>query len=98
MLYCLDAKTGESAWPTDKADKTRRGECGTIVNAGPVLIALSSDAHLVVLEPTSAECKELANYKVSGEEGLRGPWTYPIVPGKRIFIKDRDTVTLWMIE
>jgi len=97
-FYCVDAKTGESLWPADKADTTERGECGTILDAGPVLLALSSDAQLIVLEPSGKEYKELAKYKVSDKAGNDGPWAYPIIAGNRVFVKDKDTLTLWTIE
>jgi outer membrane protein assembly factor BamB len=94
-FYCVDAKSGTSLWPADTA---QRGECGTILDAGPVLVALSSDGQLVVLQPSGMECKELATYKVSERTGVEGPWTCPIIAGNRIFVKDRDTLTLWTIE
>jgi outer membrane protein assembly factor BamB len=97
-FFCKDAKTGDSLWPADKADTTQRGECGNILDAGSVLFASSSDGYLVVLEPSSKECKELAKYKVSERSGLEGPWALPIIAGKRIFVKDKDTLTLWTIE
>jgi outer membrane protein assembly factor BamB len=97
-FFCMDAKTGESLWPADKADKTQRGECGHVLDAGPVLLATSSDGQLVVLEPNSKECKELAKYKVSDKVGLEGPWACPIVAGNRVFVRDREALTLWTID
>jgi outer membrane protein assembly factor BamB len=97
-FYCVDAKSGAPLWPADKADTTQRSECGTIIDAGPVLMALGSDGQLVVLEPTGKEFKQVAAYKVSEGTGLEGPWAYPIIAGNRVFVKDRDTLTLWTIE
>jgi hypothetical protein len=42
----------------------------------------------------SSEYKELASYKVAEN----GTYAYPIISGKRVFIKDKDAVTLWVIE
>ena len=97
-FFCRDAKTGESLWPADKADKTKHGDCGHVLDAGPVLLAISNDGQLVVLEPSSKECKELAKYKVSDNAGLEGPWACPIVAGNRVFVKDRESLTLWTID
>jgi hypothetical protein len=37
---------------------------------------------------------ELAHYKVSDRE----IWAHPVVAGKSIFIRDKESVTLWVIE
>ena len=67
---------------------------GSIVDAGSVLVALTPSAQLVVFEPNGKEYKQLASYKVA--DG--GTHAYPVLSGNRIFIKDRDSVTLWTVE
>ena len=49
---------------------------------------------LTVFEPSKEKLNRLASYKVA--EGKT--YAYPIIAGKRIFIKDGDSVTLWAIE
>jgi outer membrane protein assembly factor BamB len=93
-FFCMDAKTGDVLW----TDKAKRGDCGNILNAGSVLVALTSDSYLIVFEPSNKEFKELARYKVSDKEGLAGPWSCPILAGNRLFVKDRDSLALWTIE
>jgi outer membrane protein assembly factor BamB len=66
---------------------------GAIVDAGQVLIALTPSGTLVVLEPSDKEARPLANYKVGAQTHA-----YPIASGNRIFIKDRDSVTLWTVD
>lgn len=70
------------------------GGYGSVVDAGSVLFALTPSAQLVVFEPTDKEFKQLASYKVADRE----THAYPIVTGNRIYVKDRDSVTLWTIE
>ena len=89
-VYAQDAKTGKVLWP----DGASGGECGAILDAGAVLIALSSDGNLVVFKPDKKEFAEVAKYKVADS----GTWAMPVVAGKRIFVKDRDALTLWTIE
>ena len=67
------------------------GGYGSIVDAGAVLAALTPSAQLVFFQPGDKEFKQLASYKVA--EG--GTHAYPVLSGNRIFIKDRDAVTLW---
>jgi len=40
------------------------------------------------------EFKQLASYKVSDNQ----THAYPIASGNRIFIKDKESVTLWVVE
>jgi outer membrane protein assembly factor BamB len=89
-LFCMDAKTGKVLW----TDSAKRGECGTVLDAGNVLVALSSDNDLVVFQPSPMAFKEIARYKVADTPS----WSYPILAGNRVFVKDRDSVALWTIE
>ena len=70
------------------------GGYGSIVDAGSVLLALTPSARLIVFEPSAKEFKQLASYKVADSE----TFAYPIASGSRLFIKDKDSVTLWTVE
>jgi hypothetical protein len=70
------------------------GGYGSIVDAGPVLLALNPSSQLLVLQPGEKEFKQLASYKVADSP----TYAYPVVAGNRIFIKDQDSVTLWTID
>jgi outer membrane protein assembly factor BamB len=93
-LFCMDAKNGDVLW----TDSAKRGECGEILDAGAVLLALTSDCELIAFKPSNKEYAELAKYKVADKAGIDGPWAYPIIAGNRVFVKDKDSLTLWMIE
>src|SRR5439155_14113915 len=54
-FYCMDAKTGEVLW----SDSTKRGPCGTVLDAGSVLLALTSDSELFAIKPGNKEYTEL---------------------------------------
>jgi outer membrane protein assembly factor BamB len=89
-LCCLDAKTGKVLW----ADTTDRGRSAAIVDAGSCLMALAINGELSVYQPGDKGYQELAHYKV-GEPEI---WAHPIVSGKNIYIRDKDSVTLWTME
>jgi outer membrane protein assembly factor BamB len=67
---------------------------GSIVDAGSVLVALTPASQLVVFEPNEKEFKQVASYKVADKP----TYSYPILSGNRIYVKDEETVTLWTID
>jgi hypothetical protein len=89
-FYCMSAKNGDMLW----IDKTRRGQCGAIFDAGPTLLALTSDMDLIAFRPSGKEYEELAKIKVADTP----TWCYPIIAGNRVFVKDQNSVTLWLLQ
>ncbi len=61
--------------------------------AGSVLLALPV-SDLLVIEPSDQKYTELARYKVAQEQ----VYAFPIVAGNRIYVKDKETLALWMLE
>jgi outer membrane protein assembly factor BamB len=89
-IFCMNEQTGDVLW----TDKSPRGECGAILDAGPVLLALTSDSNLLAFKPSKTELTEVAKLKVADTP----TWAYPIIAGNRVFVKDQDSLTLWTLE
>jgi outer membrane protein assembly factor BamB len=89
-IFCMKADSGDVLW----TDPTKRGQCGEIFDAGSVLLALTSDKELLAFKPSDKKYEEVATYKVADSE----TWAYPIIAGNRVFVKDKDSLTLWAIE
>jgi outer membrane protein assembly factor BamB len=83
-IYCLNASTGQTAW----IDNTVNGDFATIVDCGSVIIGLPSTSNLIVFKPESSAYTEIAKYKVS-ETAI---YSYPVVAGNFIYIKDAETL------
>ena len=88
-LFCMNARDGKTLW----ADTTKYGRFGTVIDAGSVLLALPV-SELLVIAPSDAKYTELARYKVAPEQ----VYAYPIVAGNRIYVKDKDSLTLWTLD
>ena len=88
-LYCLNAATGQTAW----IDNAVNSDFATIVDCGSVIIGLPSTANLIVLKPESKAYTEVAKYKVS-ETAV---YTFPIIAGNSIYVKDAETLMLYKI-
>ncbi len=71
-----------------------RGGYGSIVDAGSVLFVLTPSGELNVIEPNGDKLVRLAKYKVA--EGQT--YAFPVINGKRIYIKDGDSVSLYTLE
>ena len=90
-LFCLDAKTGKTAW---SESATRKDSFGSVVDAGPVMLALPSNGELVVYKPSEKQYEELARIPVA-----EGPvYAHPVVSGNRIYVKNLTSLVLWTIE
>lgn len=89
-IYCVQADTGKVLW----TDPTKRGECGEIFDAGSVLLALTSDSELLAFKPSDKKYEQVAKYKVANSP----TWAPPVIAGNRVFVKDKESLTLWTIE
>ncbi len=90
FLYCMNAADGKDAWTTsDKLDRF-----GAVIDGGSCLLALSTNSNLIAYEPSDKEYKELAKIKVSDKQ----IYAHPVVAGKRIFVRDTDSLSLLTTE
>jgi outer membrane protein assembly factor BamB len=87
-LFCINEKDGTTAWTSPVTGK--RG-FGSIVNTGSVLFLLTPAGNLFAFEPSGKGFKQLASYKVADGDTT----AYPVLAGNQIFVKDKDSVTLW---
>jgi len=90
-LFCINAETGKPAWK--ERVRGDRGY-GSVVDAGPVLLALTTNGQLHVFEPTDKQFKQVASYKVAEDDA----YAYPVVAGNRLYIKDLDSLILWTVD
>jgi len=90
FLYCIDARTGQTGW----ADTTNLQNFGAIVDAGSAIVALPSKSDMVVFKPDPKAFTKLAQYKVADTP----TYAHPILSGKRVFIKDAESLTLWTLD
>ena len=91
-LFYLNAQTGKTAW----IDATKRGKGGfaVIPDAGSILLALPSNSELIAFKPSDKEYAELARIKVADAP----TYAHPVVAGNRMYMKDEETLTMWVME
>jgi len=89
--FCLNAKTGQTAWTSDALFD--RGSFGPIVNAGSVLLTLPSSSELIAFAASDKQYTELTRIKVADTP----TYAFPVLAGNRVFVKDQDAVTLWTL-
>jgi outer membrane protein assembly factor BamB len=88
-LFCINASTGQTAWK----DETPLQNFGSLVDAGSVIIVLTSNSNFVVLKPDGQKYNLVTLIKLA-ESGI---YAHPILSGKRIFVKDNESLTLFTI-
>jgi outer membrane protein assembly factor BamB len=89
-FFCLNARTGEAVW----TDTGKHGNFGSVLDAGPAILALPDGGELIAFAPGDKQFEELAHWKVSETK----TYAHPVIAGNRIFVKDQDTLTLWTLE
>jgi len=89
-FFCIDAKTGKTAW----TDAVKRGGYGGILDAGSIILALTSKSELAVFQATDKAYTQVAQIKLSETP----TYASPIASGKRVFVKDEDKLTMWSVE
>jgi len=89
QYFTLDVKSGKTVW----VGQPRQAENAAIVRAGSVVFSLEDDAELMVGRVGANGFQELKRYTVANA----ATWAQPVVSGRRIFVKDVSTLTLWTI-
>jgi outer membrane protein assembly factor BamB len=87
QFFALDAKTGKTLWTT----KGREADNAALVKAGGAILALTTNSELVVLRPSAAAFEEIRRYDVA----TTPTWAHPALEGRRILVKDVDSVIAW---
>ena len=90
-FYCLNAQTGKTAWVETG---TKRGAFGSIIDAGSVLVALTTKSQLIIFQPSDKAYTELASIKVADSE----IYAHPVLAGDRVFVEDVNSLTLWTVD
>ena len=89
-LYCMNARTGETVW----IDTKTQNDFGEIVDTGSLLIALPQTSNLIVYKADSKAYNEVTSIKVSDTP----TYTYPILSGNKIFIKDKESLAMMTLK
>jgi outer membrane protein assembly factor BamB len=85
-LFCMNATTGLTTW----IDSKLHNDFGTIVDAGTVIIALPQTSNLVVFKPDEKGFNEVAFIKVAETP----TYSYPVLSGNRLYIKDKESLSM----
>lgn len=89
-LFCINASNGQTAW----RDDTALQNFGSIVDAGSVLVVVTSNSFFIALKPDGQKYNQLAMIMLP-ETGI---YSHPILSGDRIYIKDKENLTLYTVK
>ncbi|MHC4394304.1 MAG: PQQ-binding-like beta-propeller repeat protein [Planctomycetota bacterium] len=90
-LFCINARTGRTEWLDE--NKSGSGGFAAVVSAGSCLMALPSSSELIVFKPDDEKFTEIARYKVA-ETPI---YAHPVISANRVFVKDQESLALWML-
>lgn len=89
-IYCINASTGATAW----MDNTVNSDFATISDCGDVLVGMPSTGNLIVFKPDPKGYSEVAKYKVSDTP----VYAFPVIAGNSIYVKDAESLTMYVIK
>ncbi|HET6889880.1 MAG TPA: PQQ-binding-like beta-propeller repeat protein [Pyrinomonadaceae bacterium] len=90
QFLAIDADTGKTVWQSSG----RMGENAAILNlAGKALLLLTNEARLIVQPAGAKTYAPVAEYTVAPSP----TWAHPLVIGRRIIIKDENTLASLLI-
>ena len=90
QLFALDSRDGRVLW----LGPPRQAANVAIAKAGTLLFLLKDDGELIVARANPAAFEPLKRYTVAES----ATWAQPTISGRRIFIKDVSTLTLWTLD
>jgi hypothetical protein len=89
QYYGVDVNSGKTLWLSEP----RQGTNAAVAKAGNVVFFLEDDGELLVTRGNPTGFETIKRYHVADSE----TWTQPTISGKRIFVKDVSSLTLWML-
>ena len=90
QLFALDARDGRVLWLGEPRFATNVA----FAKAGDLLFLLKDDAQLVIARANPSGFEPLKTYDVADN----ATWAQPVVSGRRLFVKDVSTLTLWTFD
>lgn len=87
QLVTLDAATGQVRW----TGEARLSTNAQVLDGGAVVLVLTVDADLFVFKKEGATLTQAARYEVAGSP----TWATPVVVGRRILVKDLNSLISW---
>jgi outer membrane protein assembly factor BamB len=86
-FFALDADTGKVLWKT----AGRQGDNAALARVGETILALTTEAQLVVFPASRDAYKELGKYTVASSP----TWAHPALTAAGILVKDENSLALW---
>ena len=89
QYFALDVTTGQVLW----LGPPRAAENTAVVKAGNLLFLLNDDAELIIARSNRTRFEPTRRYSVAAG----ATWAQPAITGKRLFVKDEDSLALWTL-
>ncbi len=88
-IFCIDAATGKTNW----TDNATTSDFSTLLDCGTVFTGLASTGNLIIFRPDRTKYAGVATYKVADTP----VYSYPVISGNKIWVKDAGSIMLYSI-
>jgi outer membrane protein assembly factor BamB len=89
QFFAIDLTTGKTLWTSEG----RLGDNASVLQAGQVLWALTSQGELIVFKASDKQFEQLARYKVAET----ATWAHPVILPGGVLVKDESKLTFWQL-
>jgi outer membrane protein assembly factor BamB len=90
QFFAVDVRSGRTLWTT----RGREADNAGLVSARGVVLALTTNAELIVSSPSTAAFNEIARYDVADTP----TWAHPALAGSQIIVRDADSIAAWRVD
>lgn len=90
-FYCINAANGTMTWNNSVI---RGGGFAAMLDAGPVILALTNISELIAFAPDGTKYNEVARIKVATTQSF----AHPVVAGRHILIKSDKSLAMFTLE
>jgi outer membrane protein assembly factor BamB len=87
QFFCVEARSGKTLWTT----KGREGENAAMLAAGDFVMAMTTEAELVVFRNDPKAADVVKRYTLADSP----VWAHPAVVGSGIVVKDAESLAYW---
>jgi outer membrane protein assembly factor BamB len=89
QFFALDRTTGRTLWMTEG----RQADNAALIRLPGFTLIQTTDGHVVIVRDSRTQFDVVHRYDVADDS----TWAHPALVGNRLFVRDADSLTMWVL-